>query len=381
MRKLFSRLGVEAVRFVIFGAVILYGYQRVTDSIQIADASSSQIEKKQHDLNRRLSDLEREQLDSQVEFVHQVSEVKDELISHSADWESQQEALAALISTNSSELKSLVEAHIDRIEGETLVTAKQVSARVEDIESRLSRQTLSMKQKMIYPVVQLRGNGTVGSGVVVYSDLDQNGDGLTYILTAYHVVQEVTEGQEDPTQINELRFLDPATDRLANTHESAKVVAFEADSDIALLEMKTLRPWPYVARFATISETEEAEIFDGVYAVGCPLGNKPLPTLGEISSQEKMVAGQNFWMLNAPTFFGNSGGGVFQVSNGHLLGISSMIYTYGKSQPMVVPHMGLFVPMTQLRHWLTEEGYAMLLDENRVQTVRASHETDSTQGK
>ena len=34
-----------------------------------------------------------------------------------------------------------------------------------------------------------------------------------------------------------------------------------------------------------------------------------------------------------------------------------MIYTYGKRQPMVVPHMGLFVPLETVRSWLETEGY------------------------
>lgn len=77
-------------------------------------------------------------------------------------------------------------------------------------------------------------------------------------------------------------------------------------------------------------------------------------------------------MINAPTFFGNSGGGIFMVSTGRLVGISSMIYTYGKRQPMVVPHMGLFVPLETVRSWLAREGYAYVLGDGTE--VEASNE-------
>jgi S1-C subfamily serine protease len=103
-------------------------------------------------------------------------------------------------------------------------------------------------------------------------------------------------------------------------------------------------------------------VFDTVYAVGCPLGNQPLPTFGEISSQYKPVGDEIFWMVSAPTFFGNSGGGIFLSGEGQLVGISSMIYTYGKRSPMVVPHMGLFVPLQTVRSWLRREGFAHLMD-------------------
>jgi hypothetical protein len=73
-----------------------------------------------------------------------------------------------------------------------------------------------------------------------------------------------------------------------------------------------------------------------------------------------VVSGQVFWMLNAPTFFGNSGGGVFQAESYRLIGISSMIYTYGKAQPAVVPHLGLFVPLSTIDEWLELEGYGFL---------------------
>ena len=61
-------------------------------------------------------------------------------------------------------------------------------------------------------------------------------------------------------------------------------------------------------------------------------------------------------MINAPTYFGNSGGGVYSVPDCNLIGIFSMIYTYGKAKPRLVPHMGLFLPLGTIRRWLDNEG-------------------------
>ena len=56
---------------------------------------------------------------------------------------------------------------------------------------------------------------------------------------------------------------------------------------------------------------DRVSVWDPIYAVGCPLGNDPIPTQGEISSLSNELNGSNYWMINAPTYFGNSGGGVY----------------------------------------------------------------------
>ena len=66
-------------------------------------------------------------------------------------------------------------------------------------------------------------------------------------------------------------------------------------------------------------------------------------------------------MINAPTYFGNSGGGVYSVPDCNLIGIFSMIYTYGKAKPIVVPHMGLFLPLDSIADWLGSESLDFVL--------------------
>ena len=101
-------------------------------------------------------------------------------------------------------------------------------------------------------------------------------------------------------------------------------------------------------------------IFDSIYAVGCPLGNDPIPTSGEIADTNHRVDGNTYWMISAPTYIGNSGGGIYDAKSGALLGIFSKIYTHGNLRPTVVPHMGLVTPMSQIYDWLESKGYAKL---------------------
>ncbi len=219
----------------------------------------------------------------------------------------------------------------------------------------------SKAEMMIYPVVQLRGNGTVGSGVVVSCQRVDETTWETWIVTAYHVVEEVRDFASEEVVIREIRFFDPQLGRLSTEVHHGFEIANLPDTDLSLVRIDRKSPWNYIADAATESACDDLEVFDGVYAVGCPLGNQPLPTYGEISSQYKPVGEEVFWMVSAPTFFGNSGGGIFLAGDGRLVGISSMIYTYGKRSPMVVPHMGLFVPLQTVRSWLRREGYAHLM--------------------
>src|SRR5690606_14779596 len=180
----------------------------------------------------------------------------------------------------------------------------------------------------------------------------------TFILTASHVVQEVIdEPLREGAKVREIHAL--RADPSAETESFEGVVlAFDASRDIALLRTNTTREFPHLAVLASRDDLAQLDVFSPAYAVGCPLGNRPMPTLGEISSKHKEVSGQIFWMLNAPTYFGNSGGGVYERAQLRLIGVSSMIYTYGKRSPTVVPHMGLFVPLGAIYDWIDSRYYS-----------------------
>jgi hypothetical protein len=125
--------------------------------------------------------------------------------------------------------------------------------------------------------------------------------------------------------------------------------------------MNTDRRLECGARLAPAGRIEQARIFEQVYAVGCPLGNDPIPTFGEIADVRHVVDGETYWMISAPTYIGNSGGGIFDAQNHELLGIFSKIYTHGALRPTVVPHMGLVTPLTAIYDWLSDVGYAYVV--------------------
>ncbi|MCZ6794211.1 MAG: serine protease [Planctomycetota bacterium] len=242
--------------------------------------------------------------------------------------------------------------------------AEANSTLLETLKLSFVKDVERMKHSMIFPTVQLRGNGTVGSGVLIYSraqpELEKTSVHTTFALTACHVVQEVlAETLEPGRNVDEVRILGGDGTQFSELY-SAQLVLFDVDRDIALMRVNSSRRFPHLAGLLPLDEFEKLDIFSPAYAVGCPLGNRPMPTLGEISSKTKVVGEQNFWMLNAPTFFGNSGGGIYHTPRYELIGVSSMIYTYGKQNPTVVPHMGLFVPVDTIYGWLEENGFQFI---------------------
>ena len=245
-------------------------------------------------------------------------------------------------------------------------------------EARSSQGSKTKMERMIYPIVQMKGNGTVGSGVVVANEPGPAQNWYTWVVTAYHVVEEVRDFSNYDQTVVDVHFFDPELGRVSEDSCLGLEVVAYPEADLSLLRIERPQPWPYLADVAPESVCDRLSVFDSVYAVGCPLGNQPIPTRGEISSQYKKVGDEVYWMVSAPTFFGNSGGGIFLSENGQLVGISSMIYTYGKRSPMVVPHMGLFVPLAHVRSWLRREGFVHLLGTSGGLPVTASGSDMST---
>lgn len=353
----------EAVRSQVFGpsGSLLDPGRRVAEATSRAAAESGRREGREDAVAVALGELSERVEGLRCEFERSV------------------EALGARVEGDRAELErelgqrtaEYADALLERLreeEGRISLEIARLQARSEAI-ARLARAAerdpAAMQRSMILPTVQLRGNGTVGSGVLVYSEpqpeLGTKGPPphTTFVLTAYHVVVEVMGERFDRGTIEEVHVLRPDRPETTRTF-SARLVLFDRRRDLALLRLDTTEKLDQVARWRPRQALSEIDVFRQAYAVGCPLGNRPLPTLGEISSKSKTVGDQVFWMLSAPIYFGNSGGGVFLADTCELIGVSSMIYTYGKSNPVVVPHLGLFVPLEAVYDWLDSEGYAFV---------------------
>lgn len=213
-----------------------------------------------------------------------------------------------------------------------------------------------LREQVLAPVVQLQGDRSVGSGVLLRSTEHPDGTGghQTLALTAWHVVRDIQTDPTDPVTPVPVRIY--KLDGGLRT-ETATVLEVAAHIDFCLLELDTREPVPNGAHLCGVESLDRLQVFDEVVAVGCPLGTDPLPTSGELSSLNHRVDGSDYWMINAPTYIGNSGGGIFEGRGHGLIGIFSKIYNHGAVRPTIVPHMGLVTPMTQILPWLEGRGW------------------------
>jgi S1-C subfamily serine protease len=240
---------------------------------------------------------------------------------------------------------------------ETQSLAEAASGTVDAFRQREAPDRERMWAELMGPTVQLAGDSTVGSGVLLRSRELADGTHRTHLLTAWHVVRDIlsdADGLERPIPVT---LYSPQGEV---SHDTATLLEFDPTLDVALLVMDSSEAYAYGANLPQVERLQHAGVFDPIYAVGCPLGNDPIPTYGEVADTEHRVGDEAYWMISAPTYIGNSGGGIFDAKTHELLGIFSKIYTHGNLRPTVVPHMGLVTPMDRIYAWLGEVGYAEL---------------------
>lgn len=235
--------------------------------------------------------------------------------------------------------------------------ASQRISRVEKVALPDPKRTTS---SILRPSVQVRGNGGVGGGTVIYSRRDAEGVAHTYVLTAHHVVNKIVK-KKDGVETREAAEVDLYDGGPPRTLK-ADLVSYDEGRDIALLKVRDSHVYPHVAKLIPRERVKELQVFDRVFAVGCPLGHSPIPSMGEISSKRKDVKGQNFWMMSAPTIFGNSGGGIFLAESLEMVGVSSMICVYDNFMAIPVPHLGVMTSMDTVYDWFDSQCFQFLYD-------------------
>ncbi|HHI68509.1 MAG TPA: hypothetical protein ENJ97_04195 [Planctomycetes bacterium] len=249
--------------------------------------------------------------------------------------------------------------------GSVAKNAALVADKIKEQEEALNRLKVSLledkehlRKALLLPSVQLNGPDTVGSGTLVYSGPARKGPGYeTFVFTSYHVVRDIfADIPEDKEKVVEVTVYLPE----GKKDFKADLVAQETRIDLAILKLRSKARIPYTASLATPEELKNLDVFTKVVAVGCPLGNDPIPTEGVVTDLQNRIGGANYWMINAPTYLGNSGGGVFLADSRHLVGVFSKIFTHGKFNPAVVPHMGLCTPLPDILKWLEKTPYSFL---------------------
>ena len=190
-----------------------------------------------------------------------------------------------------------------------------------------------------------------GSGVIIGKTEDE-----LLIVTNNHVAVYDKSGNTmyysytASTKERKVTFVD-------GTEVEANLKGADSDADIAVLAVK-LSDIPEdtlnAISVATIDNSDDVKVGQGVMAIGNALGLGQTTTFGHVSALNKDVTTsddnvtRSMMQIDAAINAGNSGGGLFD-ANGHLIGINS-----AKSSGEGVEGMGYAIPISQAKDIINE---------------------------
>jgi serine peptidase DegS len=144
----------------------------------------------------------------------------------------------------------------------------------------------------------------MGSGIIISPQ--------GYIVTNYHVISKVEE---------------IAIELVDGRRTIAKVIGYDAETDLAVLKI-SMDNLPAL----TLNSNIEVKVGDLTFVIGHPFGVGQSVTMGVVSATGRIALGiseyEDYIQTDAAVNLGNSGGALIN-SQGDLIGISSVYFTYG----------------------------------------------------
>lgn len=238
-----------------------------------------------------------------------------------------------------------------------------------------------MHEQMLYPSVRVRTGKAGGSGTVVFSGKNANGEYETYVTTNHHVVEDAIEvkrawnsrvGKEikkeycKTVQVELFRYNDLSRCIGTGIGLEADIMMYDVEQDFALLKVREKEmKIDFVANIFPIAKLPEIHIYDELFAVGAALGHPPISTDGRLTYMDDEIDNFKYWMSTAATIFGNSGGSVYRQNDDgdyEYIGIPSRISISGFAD--AITHMGYFIPIDRIYKLLKENDYQFIYDSN-----------------
>lgn len=236
-----------------------------------------------------------------------------------------------------------------------------------------------LHEKILYPVVRVRTQKAGGSGTVVYSNPDKAGKYETFVMTCAHVIDDaITLKKEwdsflkrkiekeftEQVQVEIFDYVDLSKVNSSNAYR-ADIVAYDKQTDIAILKLDSPKPCPYVAKIIDRDKTDSLRLFMDAYASGCSLGHDPICNQGQITYLNEKIENKQYLMSNCSSIFGNSGGALFLASTGEQVGISARITTLQLGFGVdVITWMGFSIAPQEIYKFIDEQELKFLYDPN-----------------
>lgn len=174
-----------------------------------------------------------------------------------------------------------------------------------------------------------------GSGIIISKT-----DSELLIVTNYHVVEDTKEIV--------VSFID-------EENVNATIKGFSERKDVAVIAVKLadIKSTTLDAiRMATLGNSKELKVGNGIIAIGNALGYGQSVTVGVVSALDRKIEGDtysnNMIQLDAAINGGNSGGALLN-SKGEVVGINSAKYSSnGSSSSASIEGMGFAIPISDI---------------------------------
>jgi S1-C subfamily serine protease len=189
---------------------------------------------------------------------------------------------------------------------------------------------------------------------VVYSDAT-----VSLVLTAFHVVKGDLESGSN-IRVGYLTF-----DGVKAATIVYNVAGFRFDPlhDLALLEIHPGKQLP-ISLVAQAAPLLGEDIWLGTN----PNLNYRSLKRGVVSSLHRVIGTDIFWELSGGVIFGSSGGGAFN-TKGELIAVVHSVDAYPSElcgeegcMPLMLPEMGYFVPLADVKRFLLLDGSVKYFD-------------------
>ena len=199
-----------------------------------------------------------------------------------------------------------------------------------------------LHEQILYPVTRVRAEKAGGSGVLVYSEPDPNKDGeyINIALTCEHVIADCVkiksewdavikkDVKKDFMEECSIEVFDYTGSKISSANSTqATVIAYDKNHDLSAVRLHNTNSMPFVAKIIPEKDIPGLRLFDPVWVSGCSLLHDPFASNGSLTYLREIIEQKEYMMYNAPSIFGNSGGGVFNGNTGDLLGLASRIST------------------------------------------------------
>jgi len=247
---------------------------------------------------------------------------------------------------------------------------------------------IELHEKILYPVVRVRTKKAGGSGTIIYSDLVPGSEDEyeSYVLTCHHVVDDLISVDKNywdevlkakrPKEVVSQAQVEVFEYKYISEVDSSKgyradIIGYSSHAggkDLAILKLDTPKQMPHVAK-VFMGDSREILCLEEMFVSGCSLGHDPFASHGEITCVNEDIDNHRYFMANAPSVFGNSGGAAFRGQDLTLIGVTARVsvVSLGFSAD-IMTWMEFSVHPEELQEFFEEQHLQFLVDDKYTST-------------